>query len=71
MTMMATIGESEGSGTDGGPGGEAAGGGETLEATSRYADAAGSGGRHGAKKRERERFDGQQVLWSGNQRGGP
>ena len=47
--------ESEGNGTEDGPGGAAAGGGATPE----DADAAGAEGRHGAKKSESERVAGR------------
>ena len=51
MTLTATAGESEGSGTEDGPRGAAAGGGATLEAISEDADTAGEGDRHGSEKR--------------------
>ena len=51
MMLTATAGESEGSGTEDGPGGTVAGRGATSDATSKDADAAGAGGRHGAEKK--------------------
>ena len=60
MVQRETEEESEGSGAENGPGGSAAGGGATLEATSKDVDTGGVGGRHGVKKRERYRVTGQQ-----------
>ena len=47
----------EGNGAEKGPGGAAAGGGATLNATAVEADAAGVGGHNGEENRERERVD--------------
>ena len=58
--------DSEESGGDGRPGGTAAGGGDTSEATSAAADEAGSGGRHGAKTSARERVAGSQENRAGS-----
>ena len=57
--MLTTrAGELEGSGTEDGPGGAAAGGSATLDATSEHADTTLAGGRHGAGNREIERVSG-------------
>ena len=61
MTPTATSEELEGSGTENGPGGVAAGGGATSDATTGDADAAGAGGRHGADKRERDKVASRRV----------
>ena len=45
----------EGIGAEAAPGGEAAGGGDTLDVTSEDMDKAGAGGRYGEKQRGRER----------------
>ena len=65
MMLTPTEEESEGSGAEYGPGGAAAGGGATLDATSKNADRSGAGDRHGAGKRERERVVGQQKTPAG------
>ena len=50
LTMVATSGESEGSGSEEGQGGAEAGKGVTLDTTSEDADAAVARGHHGEKK---------------------
>ena len=75
MTLTATAEESEGSGAEDGPGGAAASGGTSSDATSKEADAAGVGVWHRSNQRKGRvlppgRKPVWQVLWSGRQRGG-
>ena len=67
MTEM--TGASEERSLDGIPGGEAAGGGDTGEATATAADEAGARGRHGAKTVARERVAGRQENPAGDSYG--
>ena len=69
MTPAPTAEVPEGSGAETGPGGAAAGEGDTSNATAVEADAVGAGGCHGAEKRERERFVGQQENPAGESSG--
>ena len=59
-TLTAMEGESEESGAEDKPGGAAAGRDTTSDATSKDADAAGAGGRHGEERRETARVAGRQ-----------
>ena len=69
MTLTAMAGESEGSGAEDKPGGEAANRGAPSDATSKDADAAGAGGRHESGKMESERVAGRQENLSGESSG--
>ena len=69
QALTETARESEGSGAETAPGGAAAGRGDTWDVTSEGADKAGSGGRHGAKQRVRERVAGRRENPDGKSSG--
>ena len=69
MTLTAASGESEGSSAEDEPGDVAACRGATSDSTSKDANSAEAGGRHGAGKKEWDRVDGRQENRAGKSSG--